>query len=139
MRRPNTSGRHTKAPRSLGRRTLFKRPCSAPNCPNLATDRYCDEHVHLADKQRANAAKRGYDARWQKYRLGFLAKNPLCVICKENNRVTLSTVTDHIIPHKGNQALFWDYNNHQALCETCHNRKTASEDMGGWDDSRGLR
>ena len=131
--------RRHKAPKSMGRRTLFKRPCSSPNCPNLTSERYCDDHSHLTDKFRASAAKRGYDARWQKYRLSFLSKNPVCTVCQEEGRVTMADIVDHIIPHKGSQSLFWDFNNHQALCKRCHDRKTASEDMGSWDDSKGLR
>ncbi|MFC3058810.1 HNH endonuclease signature motif containing protein [Paenirhodobacter populi] len=28
---------------------------------------------------------------------------------------------DHIKPHRGDQALFWDWRNLQALCAHCHN------------------
>ena len=31
---------------------------------------------------------------------------------------------DHIIPHRGDQKLFWDEGNWQALCKACHDRKT---------------
>jgi 5-methylcytosine-specific restriction endonuclease McrA len=37
-------------------------------------------------------------------------------------------VVDHIKPHHGDQKLFWDPKNHQALCTDCHGAKTASED-----------
>jgi 5-methylcytosine-specific restriction protein A len=37
-------------------------------------------------------------------------------------------VVDHIIPHKGDKDLFWDSNNWQPLCKTCHDEKTARED-----------
>nr|WP_211224439.1 HNH endonuclease signature motif containing protein [Eremococcus coleocola] len=56
----------------------------------------------------------------------------MCEECKKHGRTTVATVVDHIVPHKGNKKLFWDSNNHQSLCESCHNRKTASKDMGGW-------
>lgn len=39
-----------------------------------------------------------------------------------------ATVVDHIIPHKGDQYLFWDRSNWQPLCKLCHDRKTATED-----------
>ena len=33
-----------------------------------------------------------------------------------------ANVVDHIIPHKGDERLFWDAdNNWQSLCEECHN------------------
>jgi len=56
--------------------------------------------------------------------------NPLCVECKKQGKITPATVVDHIVPHKGDQEKFWDPNNHQSLCDTCHNRKTAKEDGG---------
>ena len=35
---------------------------------------------------------------------------------------------DHIIPHRGDQKLFWDRSNWQPLCEHHHNVKTMTED-----------
>ena len=35
---------------------------------------------------------------------------------------------DHIIPHRGDRRLFWDRNNWQALCKSCHDSKTMTED-----------
>lgn len=78
----------------------------------------------LNDKKRGNAQSRGYDHRWQKARLSHIAKSPLCVKCQANNRTQLATVVDHIIPHRGDYALFWDTDNWQSLCTTCHNKKT---------------
>jgi len=46
--------------------------------------------------------------------------------------LVLATVVDHITPHKGDNDLFWDRANWQSLCESCHNRKTAADDMGRW-------
>ena len=31
---------------------------------------------------------------------------------------------DRVIPHRGDQNLFWDEDNWQALCKSCHDRKT---------------
>lgn len=76
---------------------------------------------------RPSAHARGYDRHWQKARLGFLALNPLCVSClaATPKRFAEATVVDHRIPHRGNQALFWDPANWQALCVGCHTIKTA--------------
>ena len=38
--------------------------------------------------------------------------------------LTPATVVDHVIPHRGDQKLFWDEDNWQALCKSCHDRKT---------------
>lgn len=77
---------------------------------------------------RPSAHKRGYDGRWRQARLAFLDDNPLCVSCQSQGLLTPATVIDHIIPHRGNQARFWDMNNWQALCKSCHDTKTATID-----------
>jgi 5-methylcytosine-specific restriction protein A len=70
--------------------------------------------------QRQTAAKRGYSSRWQKYRARYLQANPLCVMHQAWGQVVPATVVDHIQPHKGDQKLFWNPANHQALCKHCH-------------------
>lgn len=122
--------------KASGRRKVFAKPCSYPGCSALANGRFCDDHVMAGDRNRGTASQRGYDNRWQKYRKSFLEQHPLCVMCEREGDIKVATVVDHIIPHKGNQELFWDWENHQQLCEFHHNQKTASEDMGSWD-SRG--
>lgn len=42
---------------------------------------------------------------------------------------------DHIIPHRGDDALRLALSNLQTLCNVCHSRKTASED-GGFGNAR---
>lgn len=67
-----------------------------------------------------SSTQRGYGYKWQKARERFLSLNPLCAYCEKNNRVAVATVVDHIIPHKGNQDIFWDKNQWQSLCAPCH-------------------
>lgn len=115
-------------------------PCRSPRCPNLSTNGgYCDAHQSLvrqaqrqADKDRGNSTERGYNYRWQVESKLFLNEHPLCEICQKKTppRVTAATLVDHIIPHKGDQGLFWDKSNWQGSCDKCHNIKTASEDGG---------
>jgi len=50
-------------------------------------------------------------------------------------RAVAATDVDHIVPHCGDMALFWDVLNWQPLCEACHGRKTARED-GGFGNPR---
>lgn len=73
----------------------------------------------------------GYGYKWQQYRKRFLKRNPLCRDCERDGHVTLATVVDHIIPHRGDPRLFWDENNHQGLCNPHHGRKTAGETLNG--------
>lgn len=111
----------------------LKQPCKAFGCPALVDRGYCAEHAtpwQPLEGKRSSAAKRGYDARWKRYRRFFLARNPLCVQCQRVNRTTAATVVDHIQPHQGNRDLFWAANNHQALCASCHNAKSARERLG---------
>lgn len=72
-------------------------------------------------------AERGYGGRWQRYRLAFLERNALCVMCQKLGKVTAATVVDHIEDHRGDQGKFWDKANHQALCKPCHSAKTAAD------------
>ena len=75
---------------------------------------------------RGGADARGYNARWRRARIDFLQKHPLCAECQREGKLTPATVVDHIIPHRGDQELFWDEQNWQPLCKGCHDRKTGS-------------
>lgn len=63
-----------------------------------------------------------YNARWDKARREFLARNPLCVMCLESDLINPATVVDYIVPHrlhfaqtaeeiKTAQKRFWDEKN----------------------------
>jgi 5-methylcytosine-specific restriction endonuclease McrA len=76
-----------------------------------------------------------YNNKWNKARLTFLQQHPLCVMCRQQDRLTPATVVDHIIPHKLKEAinnnnkvaikaaqqLFWSKKNWQSLCAAHHN------------------
>lgn len=102
------------------------------------------------DRVRGTATKRGYSSKWSRAAKGYIAKHPLCVECQRQGRVTLSAEADHIIPHRYGEAmdsgdqdaidrarhLLWDFDrNVQALCKSCHSRKTVQED-GGFGNRR---
>ena len=79
------------------------------------------------DQRRGNARDRGYTSRWDKARLTWLNRHPLCVMCEREGRVTAAKVVDHIIPHRGpdglsDPVLFWDTANWQSLCKPHHDR-----------------
>ena len=113
---------------------VVKRPCSWPGCPVLVDRGRCEMHRRqerkAIDERRGSAHERGYDHRWQRARAAYLREHPLCVHCRKQGRVTAASVVDHIKPHKGNKALFWDQGNWQGLCVKHHNQKTNSEDGG---------
>ena len=81
---------------------------------------------------RKSARQRGYDSRWDKARKTFLASRPWCVMCAQQERRTPATDVDHIKPHRGDQALFWDRANWQPLCAPHHrSTKQRMEHRGG--------
>lgn len=107
-------------------------PCSTPGCPQLVRDApRCPACTTATSRARGTAHERGYGARWQRERARFLAANPLCVIdLRESGTPVPATVVDHVVPHKGDKALFWDRSNWQPLCKPHHDAKTATEDGG---------
>ena len=66
------------------------------------------------------SSERGYNSRWRKARESYLKSHPLCVMCEEQNKIVAATVVNHIIPHKGDQVIFWDESKWQSLCASCH-------------------
>lgn len=106
-------------------------PMAAPRlCPKHGpfTGRECracaKARPRRPDTDRPNARQRGYTKEWEKERAAFLKLNRRCRCGAE------ATVVDHIIPHKGDDRLFWDRSNWRAMCAPCHNRKTATMDGG---------
>lgn len=111
-----------------------KKPCRHFNCGKATDDRYCPDHRQYRnqeiDRARPNSTQRGYGSRWQKARKGYLQSHPLCVYHLAEGETVAANVVDHIVPHRGDQKLFWKNGNWQALCKTCHDRKTATEPGG---------
>jgi len=83
-----------------------------------------------------SAYARGYTKLWTKRATWFRRQYPLCGMrpnqappvmsrCHDEGRTIPATCTDHVVPHRGDQALFWDQlANWQSLCDTCHRQKT---------------
>ena len=115
------------------------RVCAAPGCPEYTkSDRYCAEHQpkqatrprgeaqRKYDRTRPSRHKLGYGSKWDKARAKFLKQHPRCARCPKP-----STDVDHIKPWKvngrKNWSLFWSVANWQALCHSCHSKKTRAE------------
>ena len=101
------------------------KPCGHPGCPALTHGHFCEKHKQF--HSRASPAKRGYGRRWRAYRILYLQIHPLCV--NFNDCRNVATVVDHIIPVNQGES-FWEPENHEPMCEECHNRKTAAENGG---------
>jgi len=78
------------------------------------------------DRMRGSSCARGYDARWQRLRLAFLSAHPLCAHCMRDGVLRQATEVDHIRRISDGGARL-DQANLQALCKSCHSRKTATE------------
>lgn len=107
--------------------------CRHPGCKRPATaGAYCDDHRRIVERQydacRESSSKRGYNSRWQKARDTFLRRSPLCRMCHEEGRITPALIVDHIIPHRGDQELFWDTGNWQSLCKWHHDSVKQAEE-----------
>ncbi len=74
------------------------------------------------------STQRGYGYKWQQARLAFLREHPLCAMCQAEGLVTVATVVDHIIPHRGDQSLFWRRSNWAPLCAHHHSSDKQREE-----------
>jgi 5-methylcytosine-specific restriction endonuclease McrA len=71
-------------------------------------------------------------ARWQRLRWSVLLKACFtCAKCGHIEAITKLLVADHVVPHRGDEALFWDEENLQCLCKTCHDRVKQAEERRG--------
>lgn len=92
----------------------------------------------MAAETRTSARKRGYDGRWQKARATFLAHHPHCTMCTKAGQTVAATVVDHIEPHRGDQAKFWDKANWQPLCAPHHNSTKQRAERGRGSQAVGV-
>lgn len=96
--------------------TTRSRPCHVSTCGNVQP---CEAHPR----------RRTYNRRaWRRLARRFLVLHPWCAECERRKRLTLATEVDHVLPHRGDDGLFWDEANWQGLCASCHGRKTGDED-----------
>ena len=107
--------------------------CRRPGCPGLVRSGVCSRCGPLRkqaqvehDARRGTPAERGYDARWHRLRLVFLADHPLCAMCAAQGHTTAATLVDHIQPIADGGARL-DQENLQSLCVACHGAKTADD------------
>ena len=112
-----------------------KKTCATFGCAGLAdaAGRFCAScgGGKKKDHGRRTAAQRGYNAAWQRASKAYLRAHPVAVdIYKHHVGPQLAEVVDHIVPHRGDPALFWDESNWQPLTKEDHDRKTAEEDGG---------
>lgn len=81
-----------------------------------------DEAGRTAFRRKVNPYRAWYNtARWQKLRWQVLKDAAfICALCGKGESDTAKLVGDHIKPHRGDEALFYDRANVQCLCKSCH-------------------
>lgn len=96
---------------------------------------------HLSKDQRSAAAaqyRQWYKTKeWQAIRRQRFAMEPHCRFCAEAGRTIRALSCDHVIPHKGNAALFFDLNNTASLCGPCHDSVKQKMERRGYSDAIG--
>ena len=70
--------------------------------------------------------------RWRTIRAIVLSEEPTCRMCKRLGKITPADTVDHIKPHKGDLQLFYDRDNLQALCASCHSGAKRIQETKGY-------
>lgn len=105
------------------------KPCKHAGCPELTREGWCPKH-RPQHRRRVSAEYHGWYNLpiWtQRLRPAQLLREPFCRECARQGKRTRASVVDHIVPHRGDWALFVDAGNHQSLCKYHHDQKTARE------------
>ena len=69
---------------------------------------------------------------WKAIRAKRLYKEPKCRMCTLVGQQVKAWIVDHVKPHRGAPALFFDYENTQSLCETHHNSLKQADEIRGY-------
>lgn len=101
-------------------------------CAALEGKHYCSRHIGLEaswgrrtmpERKRSRAWHGLYaSARWRRESREFLSEFPYCAVCGQP-----ASVVDHIVPHRGDESIFFDRRNWQPLCHAHHGAKTMRE------------
>ena len=99
--------------------------CVVPGCAVLIIrGRRCAGHKVDAEQARPNYALRRWyrTPRWKALRAQILRDQ--AYRCADCLMVVAALEVDHLAKHEGDLQRFWDRANLQALCRSCHQRKT---------------
>lgn len=87
----------------------------------------------LANVRKQRRALATNSSAWRVIRSIQLTREPLCRACAQRGRATVASDVDHI----DSRNTSCDQSNLQSLCHSCHSSKTAREDGGFGNRSRG--
>lgn len=75
--------------------------------------------------------------RWRNWSRLQLQEHPLCCMCLDNGIVMEATVADHIIPHHGDEQMFW-FGKLQSLCRPHHDGRKQQQEKKGYANDIGI-
>lgn len=114
----------------------LRKICSASGCSRLTegNNKYCSLHQYLnvEDEKRRQqyfaSATSDFqylynNPKWKSLQQQQLRANPVCQLCGQAQ----ATEVHHVIPHRGNEDLFYDPSNLISLCHNCHSEETRKE------------
>lgn len=100
--------------------------CIFPGCRQFAIAGKCYCTNHYVEKKPFQSATRSNNyntAEWRQLRKEVIQEHPYCDKCGREDHLQVH----HILPPRGNTALFYDKNNLQVLCIYCHAAETGHE------------
>ena len=105
------------------------RPCRHPGCPVLTREGWCEKHKPKHQRRLSAEWHSWYNLPiWKDdLRPAQLLREPFCRECADQGDRVYATVVDHVVPFRGDWALFIAPSNHQSLCKYHHDQKTARE------------
>lgn len=113
----------------MGRLTNLRSPLSTLP-PRIA--RHTDAQGH---SRKLEPWRNWYSlARWKRLRIAVFTRDLYTCQMETCGRLEGNTsllVADHVIPHRGDPALFWDEGNVQTLCKPCHDKVKQREERLG--------
>jgi 5-methylcytosine-specific restriction enzyme A len=87
---------------------------------------------HFYPTDRPSAKQRGYDAKWTACRKAFIRQHRFCQWCAKQGKQKIACIVDHKIPFRGSaDPLRLAWSNLQALCRSCHAKKTNEDKAAG--------
>lgn len=114
--------------------------CISPGCKAYAINGKCYCEKHYVEKKPFQSAVRSNNynsAEWRQLKAEIRKEQTTCANC---GRTAIESgyplEAHHIIPPRGNLALFYDKNNIVMLCKECHSQITNEEIKGRKKDGK---